>query len=506
MSDFGLNQSPPADSTCVTSMSSVDARKYFLKSSSYSDLELPHYFDFAPLLHHVSLILGNVTLDEYVVAGKNVAELSDVNYTLHHNRDGAFAVRPYQFINPALYVSLAHEITRPDAWKRIINRFRAFAADPRLSVAGIPTEHNGNQADRCAMVRSWYHGMEQQSISYSLSYRHLFTTDISDCHGSIRPSSVVRALHGLEMRRTKLSNPFLLGNVIANHLRMIAGPTGCGLPSGTMLMNFVSELVLGYVDQQLMESVKRAEGSSSWDFKVIRFRDDYRIFVNSPLLGNRLLTLLSEALASMGMKLSADKTRIFDDVITGSIKADKLDWLYRPPCRDLKNSLIAIRKFGLLHPNSGSLIKALSHCLGFLDASRHVGSSLPLIAIVADIMSKSPRTYPLGCALISRLLGNDCSATQVLHTLSAVLRKCGQFPNTGLLKIWLQRVAYARSVELPTDEPLCHIVHGDECALWNSKWLSIPLNYAILRPRIVDMARLSAQTPEIHRREVCMFY
>ncbi len=74
MSDFGLNQSPPADSTCVTSMSSVDARKYFLKSSSYSDLELPHYFDFAPLLHHVSLILGNVTLDEYVVAGKNVAE------------------------------------------------------------------------------------------------------------------------------------------------------------------------------------------------------------------------------------------------------------------------------------------------------------------------------------------------------------------------------------------------------------------------------------------------
>ena len=505
MSDFGLNQSPPADSTCVTSMSSVDARKYFLKSSSYSDLELPHYFNFAPVLAEVSQILGTGTLDQHVLSGKDVAEMSAVNHTLCHNRDGAYAVRPYQFTNPALYVSLVHEITRPEAWKRIVKRFRSFDTDPRISVAGIPVEQIGSLADRCGMVRSWYEGMEQRSISYSLSYRHVLTTDIADCHGSIRPWAIIPALYEHVLSRPKLADPFLLGNVIANHLKMIAGPRGKGIPIGSMLMNFISELVLGYVDQQLMARIKKAEGDSLWDFRIIRFRDDYRIFVNDPAVGERVLAQLSEILATVGMKLSSDKTRILDDVISGSIKADKLYWLDRPMSENLKIALLQIRELGIVHPNSGSLVTALSKCLQTIHASRYGGSTLPLIAIVADIIKRSPRTYPLGCALISHLMGRDPSSKQLIKTLHGVVGKCDQVPNTGLLNVWVQRLVLPHNISTNSGERLCQIVNGEDVRLWDATWLKSSLRQAIENAKIVDTEKLAALSPEIQPWEVCMF-
>jgi hypothetical protein len=487
-------------------MSAVDARRYFLSSSSYSDLALPHYFNFDRVIAEVSHILGTGTLDQHCLSGKNVGEMSAVNHTLCHNRDGAYAMRPYQFTNPALYVSLVHEITRPEAWKRIVRRFRSFDCDPRISVAGIPVQQTDGLPDCCGMVRSWYEGMEQRSISYSLSYRHVLTTDIADCHGSTRPWTIIPALYENVPSRTKLADPLLLGNVIANHLRMIAGPTGKGIPSGTMLMNFISELVLGYVDRQVAVRIRKAEGDSLWDFRIIRFRDDYRIFVNDPAVGERLLVLLSEILATVGMKLSSDKTRILDDVISGSIKADKLYWLDRPISQNLKIALLQIREVGIVHPNSGSLITALSKCLQTIQATRYSGSSLPLIAIVADIMRKSPRTYPLGCALISHMLGSDASREQVANTLWAVRSKCNQIPNTGLLDVWLQRVGSPRNVQLRAGESLCRIFNGEDVALWNATWLRSSLRQAIENPEIVNTNRLIALSPTIHPWEVCMFY
>ncbi len=505
MPQFCLDPDNPDRRTCVTSMSAVDARRYFLKSSSYSDLELPPYFNFAPVLAEVSQILGTGTLDQHVMSGKNVAEMSVVNHTLCHNRDGAYAVRPYQFTNPALYVSLVHEITRPQAWKRIVKRFRSFATDPRISVAGIPVEQTDGLPDRCGMVRSWYEGMEQRSIIYSLCYRHVLTTDIADCHGSIRPWTIIPALYENVPSRPKLGDPLLLGNVIANHLKMIAGPRGKGIPIGSMLMNFISELVLGHVDQQLMARIKRAEDNMPWDFRIIRFRDDYRIFVDDPAVGERLLALLSEILATVGMKLSSDKTRILDDVISGSIKADKLYWLDRPCSQNLKIALLQIRELGIAHPNSGSLVTALSKCLQTIHSTQYEGSSLPLIAIVADIMKRSPRTYPLGCALISHLLGSDASPEQVASAVQGVRHKCKQIPNTGLLDVWLQRVVRPRNLSLRADERLCRIFNGEDIGLWNLGWLKSSLRQAIENVQIVDTEKLAALTPGIQPWEVCMF-
>ena len=41
-------------------------------------------------------------------------------------------------------------------------------------------------------------------------------------------------------------------------------------------MDFVAEIVIGYVDEQITSAL-----GEPTDFRILRYRDDYRIFANS---------------------------------------------------------------------------------------------------------------------------------------------------------------------------------------------------------------------------------
>ena len=50
-----------------------------------------------------------------------------------------------------------------------------------------------------------------------------------------------------------------------------------GIPQGSVLMDFLAEIVLGYADTKITEKID----SEISDYKIIRYRDDYKIFVHS---------------------------------------------------------------------------------------------------------------------------------------------------------------------------------------------------------------------------------
>lgn len=58
--------------------------------------------------------------------------------------------------------------------------------------------------------------------------------------------------------------------------------------------------------------------------KFKRYRDDYRIFCNNIFQLEIILKKLSEILSNLNLKLNTQKTFITDDVITYSIKKDKM--------------------------------------------------------------------------------------------------------------------------------------------------------------------------------------
>ena len=115
----------------ILSLSHQEAREFLLKNESYCNIDLPPYLDFNILLTELSNKLGSRNLNEFKKllpeAEQNNAgnkrhqpsDFEDVNYKLLHNKNGKFDWRPFELINPMLYVSLVHKMTEPDNWKKI---------------------------------------------------------------------------------------------------------------------------------------------------------------------------------------------------------------------------------------------------------------------------------------------------------------------------------------------------------------------------------------------------
>ena len=93
----------------VIDMSAQEAKKYFLKSTSYFSMNLPEYFDFSDLLNDVELKINGNKLNNL---WNNKPEIYDnINYKFNQNKDGKYAWRMFQLIHPAIYIDIVNTIT-----------------------------------------------------------------------------------------------------------------------------------------------------------------------------------------------------------------------------------------------------------------------------------------------------------------------------------------------------------------------------------------------------------
>jgi len=314
-------QSPaPPSRRSILDLTHDEARSFLLKAESYCSLDLPPYIDFAGLIAGVDRVLH----------GKKLADLSkskprdheDVNYTILHNKDGRYAWRPFQLIHPALYVSLVHAITEGDKWKLIRERFKEFADIDKIRCLSLPMVSASNQKDRAEQVSHWWHEVEQRSIEMSLDYDYLIETDITDCYGAIYTHSIAWALHGKSEAKQNRRDQSLIGNVIDAHIRDMRHSQTNGIPQGSVLMDFVAEMVLGFADLKLYDRLRADEIT---DYRILRYRDDYRVFVNSPHVGEAIVKLITEVTADLGLKLSPIRRKFTQIPNTGHMQI----WLQR---------------------------------------------------------------------------------------------------------------------------------------------------------------------------------
>ena len=180
---------------------------------------------------------------------RHPSEFEDVNHNFLNNKDGKFAWRPFQLIHPALYVSLVHQITEKENWKFILKRFKEFQRNPKIICTSIPIESNSKLSDKAQTIKNWWQGIEQKSIELALDFEYVLHTDIADCYGSIYTHSVVWALHTKETGKRERDNHALLGNIIdKKHLQAMSFGQTNGIPQGSILMDFIAEILLGYID------------------------------------------------------------------------------------------------------------------------------------------------------------------------------------------------------------------------------------------------------------------
>lgn len=333
-------------------------------------------------------------------------------------------------------------------------------------------------------------------------------TDISDCYGAIYTHSIVWALHGKSVAKHNRSQT-LVGNYIDSQLQDMHSQQTVGIPQGSVLSDLLSEIVLGYADYLLVEELSLAPDLLRSEYKILRYRDDYRIFASSREDVHLILLSLMKVLSGLNFKLGAAKTSISDDVILDSVKPDKVDWLLRGHGRmGVHKKLLALSRFARDYPHSGTIVRELQKLSNYLDQTkRFPGRRDVLIAQVVDVIVRNPRCYPIGARILSQLLEKEERAAQVEY-LEKIIDRCRMIPNSGLFEIWLQRIARAFGIDVDYGEPLCcgieSVVIGNQSVVnpWPWQWLMDPLRKDMEGISIFDFNKLTSLSAVISSDEV----
>lgn len=409
---------------------------------------------------------------------ENPSLFSDVNYSFVTNKDGRFAWRPYELMHPAIYVSLACLLCEEKNWNFLKSRFAQFNEVPGVECCSLPVmSMHSNSTDQASQVKSWWQKVEQKSLALSLEYTHVLHTDVTDCYGSLYTHSIAWALHGVDEAKASKGNNKLLGNQIDRHIQAGRWGQTNGICQGSVLMDFIAEIVLGYIDEQVSDALGAAN-----DFRILRYRDDYRVFTKSDQRAEEILKTISDQLRSVGMKLGTNKTRMDTNVIEGAVKSDKLAGIDLQDLGDtnaqtVQKQLLRLHSFGRKYPNSGALRRLLGelHEKILSQSDSLEGSEIRVqVAIATDIARVSPLTFPAIAGILSKLISILPETSEKVALWQSVHQSLKRLPYNGHLEIWLQRVTKPLNLPFESGERICQIVDGKQATLWGNDWISSP--------------------------------
>ncbi|MCX7765038.1 MAG: RNA-directed DNA polymerase [Bacteroidia bacterium] len=505
----------------ITELTPSKVRELLLRGEWYFEPELPDYFRFGDVLQELNLRWGQDS--ESAVDYQRAARHTGVNHVIYGNKDGRYAWRAYQLIHPLLYVSLVRLLTEDEHWERIRSLLKE--KPPEIECHSIPVVSNERNKQAADQIVNWWENVELHSMELSLEYVHIFHADISNFYSSIYTHSIPWAIHGQEDAKKRRNDKELLGNKIDKYLQAMNYGQTNGIPVGSILSDILAEIVLAYADKMLYDEISNQTKAMKIDYRILRYRDDYRIFTNSPRDGEIILKSLTSVLANLGLRLNPQKTQSDSDVLKSSTKPDKVEWLMKNFRRkSLLHSVMAIYYHSLSYPNSGSVVRALAEVNRRLKRYRSRNPNLvpAIIALLAGIVVSSPRSTPVAISLLSKVLhglGNREKAQELIRRFS---KRVAQIPNAGLIEIWLQRLTlpyFGAEYSIYT-EKLCQVVANalnttspkrkeEINSLWNSEWVEDKRFLAefcgIVHEKLIDTQRIRSLSEVVRDEEVDIF-
>lgn len=496
----------------VLDLSNEDALKYFLQTENYCNIPLPKYFDFSKIMSFVRNKINQKDFSNCIESKKSLpANFENVGYQLLMNKGGQYSYRPLQLVNPYLYYFLSRELTSKDNWDQIKNRFTQFRNE-HIEVVSIPKVKGiKDKSNKSASIKSWWEQIEQRSIALALEFKYIFITDITNCYGSIYTHSIAWAITGLDYAKTHRSENNL-GNQIDKYIRHMQYGQTNGIPQGSSLFDFIAEIILGYADLLLTEKLK---SRNITDYKILRFRDDYRIFSNNKDIVEVIALELQNVLSVLNLHINESKTKLSEDVILQAIKKDKLEYIYNIPIYQHKKSvfntlqqeLLYILVFSRKCPNSGTLCKLLNSFIDRVAKRKRISEDITVLSsILVEITINSPKTYSNAISAISQLIHKLPKQSEKEVLIRRIANKLTMLPNVGHLQIWMQRVSLGMKTDITYTEPLCRIIAKDpNISLWNNSWLKNNLIKEFPLLSIGSELLINSQKPTIELDEISIF-
>ena len=240
------------------------------------------------------------------------------------------------------------------------------------------------------------------------------------------------------------------------------------------------------------------------NYTILRYRDDYRIFTKDEFTLNRILKILSEELSILNFRMNTAKTKISSDIITYSIKKDKVDALNLNIDKNIsiQKKLLMIRAFSIEYPNSGSLKTLL---IDFYKNSiegirRKTSDNKEIISIIVDIMYNNPNLYQICISILSKLLSFETDKNKEI-IIKNIEEKFDKIPNTDYLSIWLQRITLTYNKNREFNSRICKKIYDITTKIWNSTWIKIDINEEL----IINQDVINKLTPVISSKELEIF-
>ncbi len=493
----------------ITKLKCKQARDFFIEDKNYVNFDIPPYFHFNGLLKKLLPLIEGKQLSD--ICRKNNESKPDspknyekVNYLFLDNKDGAYAWRPLQLIHPLLYVDLVNFMTREDNWNKIVKRFDYFSTGV-VKCISIPRTSQNDDSNKSHQVRHWWDKIEQSSIEMALDYNYVFTTDITNCYGSIYTHSIDWSLCDggkNEAKKNKLNGVRdTIGAVIDAKIEgMNYGQTN-GIPQGSVLMDFIAEIVLGYADIEFTNTLKNDQNISGQDYKILRYRDDYRIFVKDPLVGKEILKYLNNVLCNFGMKMNPSKTSENDDIILSSIKTEKLERIFiAPSTQNYQKEALRIYQLSKKYPNSGLLSVELSIYYDRIENLKYLKNTNidVLISIFSMIAFNSPKSINWISAILSLILEMIKNEERRKEVIKKMHEKFKTIPNSSLIDVWLQRISAPMGLEMKYSDILTEVAKEnlDNLRIWESTWLDEKIT------DIIKSEKISSLNDDIKNKEL----
>jgi len=513
----------------VLDLSADEAFGFFMDEKAFSNLHLPPYFTFKDILEEAYKIIKNNLNQANPIksffkknSSPKITGLS--SHSVIVNKDANLAWRSISLHDPIIYVGLVSIITKPENWTKLCARFGELKHNSTIECCSLPvvpvSKKNNLQA---AQISNWLSKIEQRSLILAMEYSHLCITDISNCYPSIYVHSISWALNGKNEAKSKIANNSKdkneLSSLIEEYIMYMTYGQTNGIPPGSALMDFIVELVFAYIDREYY--LRLNEHCIDCQCRVLRYRDDYRIFSNNEHNCNIALKLLSDTLLEFGLHLNANKTIETTNLIRYSIKQDKFtvivdglkqDMHFALQNRDkilsahaIRRYLIRVYDFADKHPNSlqtkGLLNFILSHMASITDEEMRDSC----ISLVVNLAVKNVSIFDSAMAFISSLIPN-LTPTLYEDIASKILAKFHDIPNTDLLEVWLQRICPQKQKYTNFKAKLCHCVMFPDKLPWTFEWLKDGKSkQRILKKSIVDINDPSYKSTSIHESEIDIF-
>jgi hypothetical protein len=346
----------------------------------------------------------------------------------------------------------------------------------------VPLKSNSKESHKAETVTKWWEKIEQESLRLSLDYKFMFQTDVSNCYPSIYTHSIEWAFNesgrlGVKTKRAKNIETKNLGTSIDIKLRNMNQGQTIGIPQGSTLMDFIAEMVMAGIDIELTKVLDNKLPKDA-EYKILRYRDDYRIFTSEYNIGHEIMKQLNTVLFNWNMKMNSSKTSETSDIISASIKKEKLDEIYIAPINYyFQKQALRIYLLSKKYPNSGLIAKKLTDFFDKIKSNKKHDSydHEVVIAIITMIAYNSPRYMPQFASIISEIIASAGEKLDRKIIIRKIMNKFKEVPNTELIDMWLQRITDKNDMKLyEFDSSITKVSlnEQDNSILWNSKWMN----------------------------------